>query len=122
MSYKLYLTKVFGVDTCFKNINKCDQHANCDPTAGSDTAEDELNCDDEYRRKKLVPELAYSETFFCQSPDYNEQSVMANWALGVVWFRAIPNNGKAECWKGKDEKDRSSIWVSFIIPGLDLFT
>ena len=118
----LHLTKVNGVATCFKNINKCNKHAQCDPsTTGSYIAEDELDCDDEYKRKGLVPKQAYSETFFCQSPSYNEQSVMENQSLGVVQFRAVPNDGKAECWNQEDEKERSSIWVSVNIPGIDLY-
>ena len=121
-SYTLYLTKVGRVETCFKKINQCNKHAQCDPPTGSDTAEDELECDEEYKRKKLVPKQAYSESFFCQSPLYNKQSVMANLTLGVVKFRAVPNDGKAECWNLEDEKERSSNWVSFFIPGIDLFT
>ena len=108
--------------TCLKNTNKCDTHAQCDPIEYSDTAEDELKCDEEYRTKRLLPEQVFSETFFCQSPSYNEQSVRQNEALGVVWIRAVPNDGKAECWNEEDEKERSSIWVSVNIPGLDILT
>ena len=111
------------METCFNKINKCDKHAQCDPSPKSfGTAEDELNCDKEYKRKGLVPKQAYYETFFCQSPAYNEHSVMAQEALGLVWFRAVPNDGRSECWKEEDEKERSSLWVSFYIPGLDIFT
>ena len=109
------------METCFKNINKCNKHAQCDPPTGSYIAEDELNCDEEYKRKGLVPKQAYSETFFCQSPSYNVESVMENQSLGVVQFRAVPNDGKAECWNQEDEKERSSIWVSVNIPGIDLY-
>ena len=124
MSYKSYLTKVNGAETCFKNINKCNKHAQCNPPTTVSyiaEAEDELDCDEEYKRKGLVPKQAYSETFFCQSPSYNEQSVMENQSLGVVQFRAVPNDGKAECWNQEDEKERSSIWVSVNIPGIDLY-
>ena len=119
---KLHLIKVGGVETCFNKVNKCNLYAQCDPVEGSDVAEDELNCDEEYKRKKLVPKQAYSESFFCQSLFYNEQSVMANLSRGVVKIRAVPNDGKAECWNSEDEKERSSNWVSFNIPGIDLFT
>ena len=114
--YKSYLTKVHGAETCFKNINRCNKRAQCDPPPGERIAEDELNCDEEYEKKGLVPKQAYSETFFCQSPLHNKQSVMINNSLGEVWFRAVPNDGKAECLE--DEEERSSIWVSFYIPGI----
>ena len=102
-------------ETCFKDIAKCDFHAQCDPAEGSDTAEDELNCDEEYRKKRLIPKQA---TYRCQSPIHNEESVRNNKSLGVVWIRAALNDGNPECWKGEDEVERSTDWVKYYIPGL----
>ena len=91
-------------------------HPHCDPVDGSTdlTAEDEVGCEGEYRRKKIIPRDA---TFPCQSPHHNEDSVKANLSRGVVWTRAILNDDKTECWNNKDEADRSSGWISYYIPG-----
>ena len=117
ISYSLTidLIQVAGVETCFKNIAKCDFHAQCDPAEGSDTAEDELNCDAEYREKRLIPKQA---TYRCQSPIHNEDSVR-NSSLGVVWIRAALNDGNPECWNGEDEIERSTVWVKYYLPGLE---
>ena len=104
-----------GEETCVKNIAKCDFHAQCDPAEGSDTAEDELNCDEEYRKKRLIPKQA---TYRCQSPIHNEESVRNNKSLGVVWIRAALNDGNPECWKAEDEVERPTNWVKYYIPGL----
>ena len=110
-----------GEETCFKDTAKCDFHSQCDPAEGSDTAEDELNCDAEYREKRLIPKQA---TFRCQSPHHNEESVRNNKSLGVVWIRAALNDGNPECWnwKEEDEIERSMVWVlweSYGILGLE---
>ena len=110
--------KVDGVRTCFKSINRCNLHPQCDPVkrSGDDkTSQDELDCDDEYQRKKLISRQA---TFRCQSPHHNEDSVKANLSRGVVWTRAILNDDKTECWNNEDEVDRSSEWISYYLPGL----
>ena len=70
---------------------------------------------------KLKPIQTYSETFFCQLLSYNKQSLKEGKTLVVVQFRAVPNDGNAECWDQEDEKERSSIWVTVIIPGHDIF-
>ena len=107
--------QVGGVETCFKNSQRCNLHAECDPAEGSDTAADELDCDKEYREKGLIPKQA---TYRCQSPVHNEESVRNNKSLGVVWIRAALNDGNPECWKGEDEIERSTDWVKYYIPGL----
>ena len=108
--------KVDGVRICFKNINRCNLHPQCDPVKGSGddkTSEDELDCDDEYRRKKLISRQA---TFRCQSPHHNEDSVKANLSRGVVWIKAVPQDGVKECWK--DEDEAQSVWyLSYLIIG-----
>ena len=107
-----------GVETCLKSIARCNLHAQCDPVEGSDdtTAEDELNCDETYRKKRLIPKEA---TYRCQSPIHNEESVKNKTSLGVVWIRAALNDGHPECWKREDEKERSTFWVKYVFPGLE---
>ena len=105
-----------GVETCFKKSQHCNLYAECDPAEGSDIAEDELDCDDEYRKKRLIPRQA---TYRCQSPMHNEDSVRNNKSLGVVWIRAALNDGNPECWNGEDEIERSTVWVKYYLPGLE---
>ena len=108
--------KVNGVQTCFKNINRCNLHPQCDPVKGSGddmTSEDEIGCDDEYRRKKLIPRQA---TFRCQSPHHNDESVKANLSRGVVWIKAVPQDGIKECWKDQDE-DPTPPYLAYGLPG-----
>ena len=119
-----------GVQTCFKNINRCNLHPQCDPVHvkndddDSDdddddddddnyykTAEDELKCDEEYKR--LLPRQA---TFPCQSPHHNVDSVKANISRGVVWIKAVPYDGIPECWNDEDEK-QSPWYISVKIIG-----
>ena len=122
-----------GVKTCFKRENLCNLHPQvwsktpeiltfllpqCDPVDESNTAEDELDCDNEYRKKRLIPRQA---TYRCQSPYYNEDSMRKNKSTGVVWIRAALNDGNPECWKEEDEIERSTDWVSYYFPGLELY-
>ena len=109
------LIQVNGAKTCLKLSQRCSLHAECDPVEGSDgTAEDELNCDAEYRRKRLIPKQA---TYRCQSPIHNEESVRKNQSLGVVWIRAVLYDGNPECWNEEDERERSTVWVKYVFPG-----
>ena len=108
--------QVAGAETCFKQSQRCNLYAQCDPAEGSDTAEDELDCEDEYRKKRLIPKQA---THRCQSPHHNDDSVRNNKVLGVVWIRAALNDGNSECWKGEDEIERSTFWVKYVFPGLE---
>ena len=43
-----------------------------------------------------------------------------NKSTGVVWIRAVLNDGNPECWKEEDEIERSTDWVSYYFPGLEL--
>ena len=88
------------METCFNKVNKCNIYAQCDPVEGSDIAEDELGCDDEYREKGLIPKLA---TYRCQSPHHNDDSVRNNKSLGVVRMKSVPHDGNLECWNGVRE-------------------
>ena len=107
-----------GEETCFNNINRCNLFAQCDPIEGSDIGEDEVDCDEEYKKKRLVPKKA---TFRCQSLHHNEDSVKANISRGVVYIRAVLQDGNTECWNGEDEKPPilPKEWVSFYLPGHD---
>ena len=112
--------KVDGVRTCFKNKNRCNLHPQCDPVKGlrdEKTSKDELDCDEEYQRKKLISRQA---TFRCQSPHHNEDSVKANLSRGVVYIRAVLQDNNTECWNAEDEKERPTEWVSYYYPGIDL--
>ena len=109
------IVQVAGVRTCFRNYLRCDLHPHCDPVDGSTdpTAEDEVGCEGEYRRKKSFPRQA---TLSCQSPHHNEDSVKANLSRGVVWIKAVPQDGVKECWK--DEDEAQSVWyLSHLIIG-----
>ena len=102
--------------TCFKSVNRCNLHPQCDPVKGSGddkTSEDELDCYEEYLRKKLISRQA---TFRCQSPHHNEDSVKANLSRGVVWIKAVPQDGVSECWKGVDEEP-APWYFKYIAPG-----
>ena len=105
-----------GFETCFKNINKCNLYAQCDPVEGSDVAEDELNCDEEYKKKGLVPKKA---TFRCQSLHHNRDSVL-NLSIGVVYIRAVLRDNITECWNKEDEIKRPTEWVSKYFPGIEV--
>ena len=112
--------KVDGVRTCFKNINRCNLHPQCDPVKGSrddKTSEDELDCYEEYWRKKLFSRQA---TFRCQSPHHNEDSVKANLSRGVVYIHAVLQDNNTECWNAEDEKERPTEWVSYYFPGIEM--
>ena len=116
-SAAIYLIKVAGVETCFKKSQRCNLYAQCDPAEGSDTAEDELDCDEEYRTNGLIPKQA---TYRCQSPLFNEDTVK-NKSFGVVWIRAALKDGNPECWKGEDEIERSTEWVFNYLVGLETY-
>ena len=106
-----------GARTCFKNVNRCNLHPQCDPVKGSGddkTSEDELDCYEEYQRKKLISRQA---AFRCQSPHHNEDSVKANLSRGVVWIKAVPQDGVSECWKGVDEEP-APWYFKYIAPGI----
>ena len=52
-----------GVETCFKNINLCDQHPVCDPGEKTgEIAQDEFDCFEEYNAKNLT---AKDATYQC---------------------------------------------------------
>ena len=86
---------------CFKNSALCDQHPNCDPEKETEViAQDEVNCLEEYKKKRLTPKDA---THQCQSVHHNEASVAAKISLGIVMIEAVPCDGKPTCWKKPDQ-------------------
>ena len=116
-----------GVETCFKNINLCDQHPVCDPGEKTgEIAQDEFDCFEEYNAKNLT---AKDATYQCQSVHHNEASVAANLSLGIVMIEAVPCDGNPTCWKpanqtlAQDESfcdnDLLSIWAPGGRPGFD---
>ena len=115
---KFCVIKVDGGGTCFNKINKCNLYAQCDPAEGSVVAKDEEDCDEEYKKKGLVPKKG---TFRCQSLHHNEDSsVKANLSRGVVHIHAVLQDDNTECWNGEDEIERPTEWVSYYYPGIEM--
>ena len=94
---------------CYFNTNLCDLHPTCDNAED----EDEKRCAEKYKEKGLFKKEA---TFRCQSPHHNEDSVKANLSRGVVWIKAVPQDGIKECWKGQDE-DPTPSYLAYGLPG-----
>ena len=104
-----------GVETCFKNTNRCDQHPVCDPREDTDgIAEDEADCYDDYLNKGFVPKGA---THQCQSVHHNEDTVRANLSLGIVWVWAVPCDQTSTCWKRTDENFCDNYLLTIVAPG-----
>ena len=98
-----------GMSVCYLNTNLCDLHPVCDNAED----EEETFCAEKYKEKGLFKKEA---TFRCQSPHHNEDSVKANLSRGVVWIKAVPQDGVKECWK--DEDEAQSVWyLSYLIIG-----
>ena len=97
------------ISVCYLNTNLCDLHPACDNAED----EDEKRCAEKYKEKGL---FAKEAIFRCQSLYHNEDSVRANLSRGVVWIKAVPQDGIKECWKGVDE-DPSSRFLTYGLPG-----
>ena len=97
------------MSVCFLNTNLCDLHPVCDNAED----EEETFCAEKYKENGLILKEA---TFRCQSPHHNEDSVRANLSRGVVWIKAVPQDGIKECWRGVDE-DPSSRYLTYGLPG-----
>ena len=111
--------QVKGSETCLHKSQVCNLHAQCEPNPAkdADTAEDEFQCDGKYWEKRLISRQA---AYRCQSPHHNKESKRNKTSLGVVWIRAVLNDGNVECWNGEDEEERSTDLVTFYLPGLEL--
>ena len=94
-----------NIKTCFKNINRCDQH----PTTN--------------KEKKLTPKDA---TFKCQSIDHNEETT-AGLLLGIVMIEAVPCDGIPTCWRqgnetvAPDENFCDNELLTLWVPGKTFF-
>ena len=98
-----------GMSVCYLNTNLCDLHPVCDNAED----EEETFCAEKYKEKGLFKKEA---TFRCQSPHHNEDSVKANLSRGVVWIKAVPQDGIKECWKDQDE-DPTPPYLAYGLPG-----
>ena len=101
LTHVLSVWQVTGVQLCFKNINRCDQHPVCDP--GPNTGKiawDEYGCLEKYKEKGLTPKDA---TIECQSVYHNEETAAANLSLGIVMIEAVPCDKIPTCWKKGNE-------------------
>ena len=116
--------QVTNIKTCFKNINRCDQHPVCDP--GPNTGKiawDEFECFEKYKEKKLTPKDA---TFKCQSIDHNEETT-AGLSLGIVMIEAVPCDGIPTCWRqgnetvAPDENFCDNELLTLWVPGKTFF-
>ena len=112
--------KVKGVDTCFKNTNRCDQHPVCD------NGEDEVDCFEKYKEKEFTLKDATQQ---CQSVHHNEESVEANLSLGIVMIEAVPCDGNPTCWNKRpeetlapDERFCDNDLLTFWVPGNNLYS
>ena len=94
---------------CFHNTNLCDLHPVCDDAED----EDETICAEKYKEKNLLRKEA---TYRCQSPYHNQDSVKNKFSKGVVWIRAVPQDGIPECWNSEDEV-QTPPYLTYGLPG-----
>ena len=80
---------------CYHERNLCDLHPVCDDAEDEDWSK----CAEKY--KDLFKKEA---TFPCQSPHHNEDTVNTNRSKGIVWIKAVPQDGIPECWNNADEQ------------------
>ena len=89
---------------CYNESNLCDLYPVCDNAKD----EDWNKCAGRYKFKR-------GATFRCQSPHHNEETVKANLSRGVVWIKAVPQDGIPECWNNADEQ--TNLYLTFVTPG-----
>ena len=95
---------------CYHKTNWCDLHPVCDNAED----EDETKCAEKYKK-----EFKKEATFRCQSLHHNEDTVKANLSRGVVWIKAVPQDGIPECWNNEDELPTNQ-YKAYGIPGIIL--
>ena len=89
---------------CLSELSMCDTHPQCQ------SGEDELNCEEEYRKKGYFTDTAM---FKCQSPHHNDGSSAA-----TVYIWATRCDGNSECWMGLDESDcQVGMKITLVILG-----
>ena len=93
------------VTVCLDRAVECDLHPNCEG------GEDEENCDEAYRAKKLVSDSAL---YRCDSPHHNPGTSTA-----TVQILATRCDGREECYQGLDELycDIASHWSVKVAAG-----
>ena len=95
------MSQVDGVSKCYQKINWCDLHPVCDNAED----EDETKCAENKKYSgRIQKEFKKEATFRCQSLLHNEDTVKANLSRGVVWIKAVPQDGIPECWNNEDEE------------------
>ena len=105
------MLQVDGVSMCYHKTNWCDLHPVCDNAED----EDETKCAESKKYKEEIKrEVA---TFPCQSLLHNEDTVKANLSRGVVWIKAVPQDGIPECWNDEDELPTNK-YKAYGIPGM----
>ena len=89
---------------CLSESSICDTHPQCSE------GEDEMNCEEEYRRKGYIKDAAI---FPCQSPHHNQDS-----STPTVFIWAVRCDGFSECWKGEDEAGcQAGLFVTSLLLG-----
>ena len=103
------MSQVDGVSRCYHETNWCNLHPDCDNAED----EDETKCAESEKYKE---EFKKEATFRCQSLHHNEDTVKANLSRGVVWIKAVPQDGIPECWNNEDELPTNQ-YKTYVIPG-----
>ena len=93
---------------CVHPILRCDMHPQCQ------YGEDEDDCQEEYRRRGLIPEEA---TFPCFSPHYYPGSPI-NKSHVTIW--GVRCDGSPTCHRGVDELDCSNGLINTGVLGTHL--
>ena len=104
------MLQVDGVSKCYHETNWCNLHPDCDDAED----EDETKCAESEKYKEEFKKK--EATFRCQSLLHNEDTVRLNISRGVVWIKAVPQDGIPECWNNEDEKP-TNPYVAYGIPG-----
>ena len=102
------MSQVDGVSRCYHETNWCNLHPDCDDAED----EDETKCAESEKYKE---EFKKEATFRCQSLLHNDETVKANLSRGVVWIKAVRQDGIQECWNNVDEQ--IDPYLTYGIPG-----
>ena len=96
---------------CYDESDWCDLHPVCD-----DAEDEDWNNKCKHNIKKKAKLLKKKKnTFRCQSPQHNEDTVKAGLSRGVVWIKAVPEDGIPECWNNADEQ--TNLFLTYVLPG-----
>ena len=107
------MSQVDGVSKCYHETNWCNLHPDCDNAED----EDETKCaESEKYSRRIQEEFKKGATFRCQSLLHNDETVKANLSRGVLWIKAMRQDGIPECWNNEDEEP-TNPYVTYGIPG-----